>query len=131
MSIEFSKSYVGKFGEDVCTKYLKKSKKLKILERNSTIGHLEADIVAYNKEYIVFVEVKTRNIDKNNYSRPADSVNSKKRTNLITFAYAFVKKLPTKFRNLSIRIDVCEIYVCGDKKLKVSELNYIENAITE
>lgn len=131
MNIEFSKSYVGKFGEDFCAKYIKKTKKLKILERNSTIGHLEADIIAYNKEYIVFVEVKTRNLDKNNYSRPADAVNSKKRTNLITFAYAFVKKLPKKFRNLSIRIDVCEIYVCGDKKLKVSELNYIENAITE
>ena len=131
MSAEFSKSFVGKFGEDACAKYVKKHKRLKVLERNSTIGHLEADIIAYNKENIVFIEVKTRNTDKHNYLRPADAVNYKKRTNLINFAYAFVKTLPKKLQNLSIRIDVCEIYVCGDKKLKVSELNYIENAITK
>ena len=131
MSTEFSKSFVGKFGEEQCAKYIKKHKKLKILERNASIGHLEADIIAYDKEHIVFIEVKTRNKDKNNYLHPADAVNTKKRTDLITFAYAFVKKLPKKLQNLSIRIDVCEVYVCGEEKLRVCEFNYIENAIED
>ena len=130
MSLEFSKSFIGKFGEKKCAKYIKRAKKLKILEMNSKIGHLEADIIAYNKEYIVFVEVKTRSLDKINYTRAFEAVDYKKRTNLIRFAYAYVKKLPKKLRDLSIRIDICEVYVCGDKKLRVSELNYFENAIT-
>ena len=129
--IEFDKKQVGIFGEDFCEKYLKKQKKLKILSRNRTIGHLEADIIAYNKEFIVFVEVKTRRVDKNNFVRPADAVNREKRTNLIKFAYAFCKTLPSKLKDKTPRIDVCEVYVTAEKKLKVCDINYIENAVTK
>ena len=117
--IEFDKKQVGIYGEDICEKYLKKQKKLKILARNRTIGHLEADIIAYNKEFIVFVEVKTRRVDKNNFVRPADAVNREKRTNLIKFAYAFCKTLPSKLKGKTPRIDVCEVFVTAEKKLKV------------
>ncbi len=129
--IEFDKKQVGIFGEDICEKYLKKQKKLKILARNRTIGHLEADIIAYNKEFIVFVEVKTRRVDKNNFVRPADAVNREKRTNLIKFAYAFCKTLPSKLKGKTPRIDVCEVFVTAEKKLKVCDINYIENAVTK
>ena len=37
---EFSKAEVGVFGEKVCARYMKRNK-LKILDRNSKIGHLE------------------------------------------------------------------------------------------
>ncbi len=128
--VDFDKKQVGNFGEDYCEKYLKKQKKLKILARNRSIGHLEADIIAYDKEFIVFVEVKTRRIDKNNVNRPSDAVNYEKRTNLIKFAYAFLKTLPSKLKDKTPRIDVCEIWVTAEKKLKVCDINYIENAIT-
>ena len=128
---EFDKKQVGIFGENYCAKYVKKHKKLKILARNKSIGHLEADIIAYNKEYIVFIEVKTRRVDKNNIARPADAVNHEKRTNLIKFAYAFLKTLPSKLKEKTPRIDVCEIWVTAEKKLKVCDVNYIENAITK
>ncbi|MBQ8546834.1 MAG: YraN family protein [Clostridia bacterium] len=129
--IEFTKKEVGDFGEKFCEKLLKKKKKYKILAKNKTIGHLEADIIAYDKEFIIFVEVKTRRTDKNNLMRPADAVNYDKRTNLIKFAYAFVKTLPQKHKNKTPRIDVCEVFVTADgKKLKVCEFNYIENAVT-
>ena len=128
---EFTKKEVGDFGEKFCEKLLKKKKKYKILSKNKTIGHLEADIIAYDKEFIIFVEVKTRRTDKNNLMRPADAVNYHKRTNLIKFAYAFVKTLPQKHKNKTPRIDVCEVFVkADDKKLKVCEFNYIENAVT-
>ncbi len=129
--IEFDKKQVGIFGEDICEKHLKKQKKLKILSRNRTIGHLEADIIAYNKEFIVFVEVKTRRVDKNNFVRPADAVNREKRTNLIKFAYAFCKTLPSKLKDKTPRIDVCEVFLTAEKKLKVCDINYIENAVTK
>lgn len=130
--IEFDKKTVGNFGEKWCEKYVKKKKKYKILSRNKTLGHLEADIIAYNKDYIIFIEVKTRRTDKNNLTRPADAVNYDKRTNLIKFAYAFVKTLPQKFKEKTPRIDVCEVYVLAEtKKLKVCDFNYIENAVTK
>ena len=128
--INYTKKQIGDFGESWCEKYIKKSKKCKILARNSTFGHLEADIIAYNKEFIIFVEVKTRSVDKNNIHRPADAVDQNKRTNLIKFAYAFVKTLPPKLKNKTPRIDVCEVYVATEKKLKVCDFNYIENAVT-
>lgn len=127
---DFDKKAVGIFGEKWCEKYLKRTKKYKILAKNKTIGHLEADIIAYDKDFLIFVEVKTRRIDKNNINRPADAVDHNKRTNLIKFAYSFVKTLPPKFQDKTIRIDVCEVMVYAEKKLKVSEFNYIENAVT-
>jgi hypothetical protein len=45
------------------------------------------------------------------------------------FAYAYMKTCDKKLSSLTPRIDVCEIWVCGDKKLKVFEINYIENAV--
>ena len=130
--IEFDKKTVGIFGEDYCEKYLKRKKKCKILARNKQMGHLEADIIAYNKDFVVFVEVKTRRADKNNLMRPADAVNNEKRTNLLRFAYAFCKTLPAKLKNKTPRIDVCEVICVQEKKkLKVCEFNYIENAVTK
>ena len=121
---------VGRFGEKACAKYLKKFKKFKIYGQNLTIGHLEADIVAYDKEHIIIVEVKTRREDKCNFNRPSSAVDESKRTNLIKFAYAFHKTLPPKLKNKAIRIDVCEITCIVNKKLRVCSLNYIENAIS-
>ena len=124
-----TKKDVGNFGEKVCARFLRKSG-YKVIGRNVRMGHLEIDIIASNKEYIVFVEVKTRNTEKNNILRPAAAVDADKRTNLINFAYSFVKSLPEKEKNKQPRIDVCEVLVSGDKKLKVCDINYIENAVT-
>ena len=128
--IDFNNFQVGRFGEKYCVKYLKKVKKLKILGKNVTIGKLEMDIIACDKDYIIFVEVKTRRTDKNNFHRPGDAVNKDKRTNLIKFAYAYCKSLPARHKDKTPRIDVCELYVTAEKRLKVCEINYIENAVT-
>ena len=127
---EFSTYDVGKFGEKQCAKYLKKTKNFKIFGKNVTIGHLEADIIAYDKSHIIIVEVKTRREDKSNLSRPASAVNYEKRTNLIKFAYAFCKSLPSKLKNKNVRIDVCEVTCIADKKLRLCSINYIENAVS-
>ncbi len=126
---DFTSAQVGKFGEDYCAKYLRWHG-FRIYKRNAKIGHLETDIIAYNRKLLVFVEVKTRRKDKHNYDTPAAAITYKKRTNLLNFAYAFISNLPEKFKNKDIRLDVCEIWLTGDKKLKVCDLNYIEGAIT-
>ncbi len=127
---DFTAKQVGAFGEKQSAKYAKRIKKLKIIGKNVTIGKLEADIIATNEEYIVFIEVKTRRQDKNNTHRPGKAVDRDKRTNLINFAYAYCKSLPKKHLGKTPRIDVCEVYVVADKKLRVCELNYIENAVS-
>ncbi|MBR2296154.1 MAG: YraN family protein [Clostridia bacterium] len=125
-----TKKAVGDFGEKACAKYIKKQG-FKILARNSRKGKLETDIIATNKEYVLFIEVKTRRIDKNNYGRPADAVNSAKKSNLLKFAYYYLKTLPKKHATKQPRMDVCEVSVTLDgKRLRVCDLNYIENAFT-
>ena len=95
---DFTKKEIGDFGEKSCVKYLRKNG-YKILSQNSRLGHLETDIIATNKDFVCFVEVKTRREDKNNISRPSSAVNYDKRTNLIKFAYAFCKSLPKKLKD--------------------------------
>lgn len=53
-------NYYGKKGEDMAVKYLKKQK-YKILERNFSCKFGEIDIIAKDKDTIVFVEVKLKN----------------------------------------------------------------------
>ena len=127
---DFSKKDVGDFGERVCIKYLKKSK-FKVLARNSRLGHLETDIIATNKDFVCFVEVKTRRTDRTNFVRASDAVNASKRANLLKFAYYYIKTLPKKHSIKAPRMDVCEIYVKEENgKLAVCDINYIENAFS-
>lgn len=50
---------LGRIGEDIAVKYLKR-KGFKILDRNFKKHYGELDIVALEKDTLVFVEVKTR-----------------------------------------------------------------------
>jgi Holliday junction resolvase-like predicted endonuclease len=95
------------------------------------MGRLEMDIISANKTHLVFTEVKTRRSDLNNTSRPASAVNKDKKSYLISFATSYVKSVSKKHAEKQIRIDVCEVLVYQKgKKLKVNDINYIENAIT-
>ena len=52
----------GILGEQLAVDYLTKNG-YKILERNWRFSHFEIDIIALKKDYLVFVEVKTRSAD--------------------------------------------------------------------
>ncbi len=130
MTKEISTAEVGKFGEKECVRYLKR-KGYKILDRNCRMGRLEMDIISANKTHVVFTEVKTRRLDLNNISRPASAVNKDKRSYLISFAKSYARSIPKKHESKQMRIDVCEILVFQKgKRLKIKDINYIENAIT-
>lgn len=76
---EYTSKELGRAGEDEAVRFLK-NKGLKIIGRNVRIGKYEIDLIARDKEEIVFVEVKTCKNDK--WSYPEDKVNYKKRKNL-------------------------------------------------
>ncbi len=118
------KRIIGNIGEIAVCTYLKKNK-YKITERNYIASGHEIDIIAENKEYIAFVEVKTRTAGHESLkeSRPAASVTPEKQRSIISAArsYAVSGKSDKKYR-----FDVAEVIVSesGD----VLDINYIESA---
>lgn len=66
---------LGNRGEELASKYLE-TKGYEILDRNWTFKKAEIDIIAYQKQQIVFVEVKTRSGNK--FGEPEDFVNRSK-----------------------------------------------------
>ena len=115
------KRQIGDIGEKVSRKYLKKNK-YKIVAKNYNTKYGEIDIVAEDKNYIVFVEVKTRH--KDSMTSAADAVNRQKQIRIIKTASLYLAENETeKF----CRFDVCEVYVNSDN-LKLVDINYIEAA---
>ena len=67
---------IGRYGEEIACEYLE-SKKYKIINKNFYASHNEIDIIAENKQYIIFVEVKTRSCTPNSdfsFGTPATAV---------------------------------------------------------
>lgn len=110
------KAQVGRRGEIVAAKYLRRHG-YAILERNIHISHEEIDIIAANKQYIVFVEVKARlkrpeQVD--HLSSPAAAVTYKKQEHLLRAASAYLAR--TNY-TLQPRMDVIEVYLAPQQDL--------------
>ena len=116
----------GDIAESAVCKYLKK-RRYKILYRNYVAEGHEIDIIAENKEYICFVEVKSRSEgSKNPYDmRPADAVDRLKRKSIITVARAFCA---ANYANKKYRFDVAEVFL--GQKSEILTINYLESAFT-
>lgn len=109
---------LGPAGEDIAASYLA-GKGYRIIRKNWRAGKLEIDIIAENKESIVFVEVKTRS--ENFYVHPADAVNKAKQKQIILAAEKFIQ-----WNNIDkeSRFDVITIIVKPDS----NEIDHIESA---
>ena len=101
-----TKQQIGKIGEDLATKYLSSSG-YRILERKQG----EIDIIATEKNKIIFVEVKARTNLK--YGRPAEAVTKTKQIHIEQTAQYYVCK--NKLENKQIRFDVVEEYLIAEK----------------
>ena len=118
---------LGQLGEAVAAKFLKKSG-YRILEKNLHVSHNEIDLIAKNKEFLVFVEVKTRSTDEtltSDFGTPASAVDYGKQKRLISAARSYIAS--NKKSNLQPRFDVIEVYL--DKvNRKTLKINHIVNA---
>lgn len=112
----------GNIGEDIVAKYLEE-KGYEIIERNFMCKLGEIDIIAQDKDEIVFIEVKTRKILS--YGNPADSVNEPKQKHIYKAAEYFLL-INNKLDNFT-RIDVIEVYL-NDTGYKI---NHIKKAIID
>lgn len=105
----------GNYGEALAVDFLKK-KKYKILETNFSNHIGEIDIIAQQKNTIVFVEVKRR-LSKD-YGAPIEAVTTSKQNKIRKVAEIY---LMLNEKSLSdVRFDVVE--VIDDK------INHVENA---
>lgn len=102
---------VGSLGEDLAVKYLTKLG-YKIIERNKRFSKLcEIDIIAKDKNEVVFVEVKSRS--DVGYGLPSEAVTKQKIKHLCRTARYFLYK--NKMFNEFIRFDVVEILIKSGK----------------
>lgn len=111
---------LGRIGENIIADYITKLG-YKVVERNFKCNQGEIDIIAKDKEELVFIEVKTRT--DISYGEASEAVTNTKKRHLINSIKYYIYK--QKLENQPIRIDVAEVYI-NKGKVKV---NYIKQAI--
>ena len=117
---------LGDFGEYVAADFLE-AKGYRILEKNFQVKGGELDIIAETRDFLIFVEVKTRKNEK--YGAPADAVDWRKQQHLLTAARAYLYKHPTQ---KEIRFDVIEVYAVLNQGVQgLSHIHHIENIVLE
>ena len=110
---------LGTWGEEVAVSFLQQ-KGYTILERDWKSGHRDIDIIAQDRDMIVFIEVKTRR--NRLYADPEIAVNYQKIQNLRRAANHFIKY---RRIDLIVRFDI--ITVVGMTG-SMPEIDHIEDA---
>lgn len=111
----------GDKGEDIAVDMLV-SKGYEIVERNFRTNRGEIDIVARDRDYLVFVEVKTRmNYD---FGEPELAITKNKVKQLQKMAEAYLYE--NRVRDVDCRFDIVAIVMQKGEKPKI---NHIVNAI--
>lgn len=116
----YQRHIIGKIGEDIACEYLSKNN-CEIIERNFNCRQGEIDIIAKDKNEMVFIEVKTRR--NNKYGSPVDAITYYKQKHIIKSVQYYLYK--EKLENTFVRIDVIEVYNKDEKYY----VNHIKNAI--
>jgi putative endonuclease len=112
----------GKWGEGIAQEYLKKKGYI-VIETSFRSRFGEVDIIAKNKEYLTFVEVKTRK--NSNFAHAKEYVSKTKQRKIISTANYWLMKRPTK---LQPRFDVIEVYAEDGEQTGEPEIIHHENA---
>ena len=109
---------LGKFGEEKAKEYLEKQG-YKILEMNKHFSKFcEADIIALDKNTLVFVEVKTRKTTK--FGLPAEAITKTKYQNIKNCMYFYLQENPNYKK---FRIDVISIVM--EPKFEIKHLKNV------
>ena len=113
---------LGQWGEALVANDLrKKGWTIQAAEYRCRLG--EIDLVATNKKFLIFVEVKLRKDDR--FGTAAEAVTYKKQERLRAAAETYLMKYPTK---LQPRFDVAEVYAPQGTDTPNPTIQYIENA---
>lgn len=115
-----NKRSTGSYGEKLAVEFLE-SAGYEIIDKNYHFGHGEIDIVAKEKDVIVFVEVKYRkNLE---YGLPEYAITKGKQNQIKKIAEAYLSE--HEIKDQDCRIDVIAIlHLAGEKP----QLNHYKNA---
>lgn len=113
---------LGRFGEAITAEYLRK-KGYSILGLNFRTRLGELDVVAADRKYIVFAEVKLRK--DNSFADAREFVTRTKQQRIMAAAQEWMLAHPTE---LQPRFDVVEIYAPDGIATASPEIRYWENA---
>ena len=109
---------LGREGEDRAEAFLKK-RGYRILERNYRTKSGELDLIALDRDTVVFIEVKTRTSDA--YGAPELAVTARKQQRMIKAAFGYINR--KKLHQVPCRFDVVAICEASEK-----EIAHIRNA---
>ncbi len=114
-----NRKLIGRWGESAAADYLKK-KKYRIIGMNYACRFGEIDLIAENRGFVVFVEVKSRKSAA--FAEAKEFVTAAKQRRLAATAELWLAQNPT---DKQPRFDVIEVY--GTDGVAHS-INHIENA---
>ena len=120
----------GRLGEQAAAAYME-NLGYEIVGRNVHVGHSEIDIICKSGKYLVFVEVKTRDMIPGQESRfgpPRAAVNREKQDHLIRGALQYMNWKGLRHK-VNPRIDVIEVYATASPMFTVREIKYHKNAV--
>lgn len=113
---------LGQWGEEQAALFLQRQG-YEIVERRWRCRFGEIDLIARNREYLIFVEVKLR---KNAaFAHAREFVDFRKQEKLRTTARLYLASHPTR---LQPRFDVAEVYAPYGIQTRQPEIRYWENA---
>lgn len=113
---------LGAWGEALAAEYLRK-KHYKILAAGYRCRFGEIDLIAANRTYLVFVEVKLRR--SADFAHAMEYVDRKKQDRLRTTAALYLSQNPTQLQS---RFDVIEIYALEGLNTTHPRINHMEDA---
>ena len=103
--MNLSKQQTGKLGESIAATYLI-NKGYNVINRNWRISRAEVDIIAWDEDMLVFVEVKTRSSKQ--LGEPAEFVSTRQMEMLFQAAPAFMEELDYEGE---IRFDIIGVLI--------------------
>ena len=109
---------LGRQGEEIALEHLRKLGYI-ILDKNWRAGRNELDIIARDKDFLVIVEVKSR--QNSNFAEPEEAVTRDKQNALIRAANAYIYR---KNVNLETRFDIISII----HNARETRINHIKDA---
>ena len=112
----------GRWGEAVAADFLRR-RHYKIIAANFRTRFGEIDLIARNRQYVIFVEVKTRKDDR--FVQAREYVTAAKQERLRTTAMYWLSLQPTE---LQPRFDIIEIYAPDGTETLNPVIRHLENA---
>lgn len=121
MKGSFASSAIGRRGEELAIEFLVRQR-YRILERNYRKSFGEVDIIARDKNTLVFIEVKTRQSTR--FGTPFEAVDIRKQRQLSRIAQEYLQSHDSA--DVSARFDVIAVRL--DRGSRLVAIDHLQNA---